>query len=252
MVKPVLLIRGDNNNADEDALAKLGISSVVDPYIEISQAIDPKSGASLLSQLRSADAPLWLVATSTNALKFWSYIVGEDELRAAVSARADLMFAAVGEGTGDALRAFGARHVFISSRATGKSLGEELVANYPTGCALIPGGNLALKTLPSILLSAGWQVGTAVVYTTSPVASEPPSARLVRDKEVGAILFRSPSAVRALTHFIPHPAVPLVCAGATTAQALEAQGLKADVVASMPSAEVVASTIYSLLCQENI
>lgn len=248
MAKPVLLIRGENNESDEAALTKLGIPSLIDPYIEVKIANDPTEGEHLLSLLEISECPVWLLATSVNALKFWSQAVGEDRLRTAISARGDLRFAAVGETTANALRAFGADEVLVPKDATGKSLADELVGAHPIGHALIPGGNLAMKTLPSTLVAAGWQVSTAVVYVTSQVAKEPESARLVRDREVSAILFRSPSAVRALTHFVPHPAIPLVCAGPTTARALEEQGLKAAALAPKPSAEVVASTIYSLLC----
>lgn len=247
MVKPVLLIRGDNNESDEAELTKLGIPSLIDPYIEIKVASDPSDGERLLFLLENSGGPVWLLATSVNALKFWSQIVGEDRLRQVISTRTDLKFAAVGETTADALRSFGANEVFIPKDATGKSLADQLVGISPIGHALIPGGNLAMKTLPATLISAGWQVSAAVVYTTSRVEKEPKSAQLVRDKEVSAILFRSPSAVRALTHFVPNPAIPLICAGVTTAQALEGQGLKAAALSPKPSAEVVASTIYSLL-----
>ena len=252
MIKPVLLIRGDNNDVDEVALAKLGISSLIDPYIEIKVANDPTDGEHLLSLLEKSESPLWLLATSINALKFWSTIVGEDRLRSAISARTDLRFAAVGDTTADALRNFGADEVFIPKDTTGKSLADGLVGTYSTGHVLIPGGNLAMKAVPSVLVSAGWRVSTAVVYVTSPVEKEPKSVHLVRDKEVSAVLFRSPSAVRAFTHFVPNPSIPLVCAGVTTARALEEQGQMVAARSAKPSAEVVASTIYSLLCHENI
>ncbi len=248
MTKPVLLIRSSNNEVDEAALAKLGITSFVDPYIEIKVAHDSKEGESLLSLLEDADHPMWLLATSVNALKFWAHIVGEDRLRAAIAARANVRFAAVGQSTADALTEFGASNVLIPSEATAKSLADALVDTSSSGHALVPGGNLAMKSLPSTLIAAGWRVSTAVVYMTSPVEKEPKSAQLVREGEIGAILFRSPSAVRALTHFLSNPAVPLICAGATTAQALEDQGLVASAISPNPSAQVVASTIYSLLC----
>ena len=248
MVKPVLLIRSDNNEADQEALTKLGIPSVIDPYIEVAVASDPSTGEELLKKLKDSDGPLWLIVTSTNALKFWAKIVGEDRLRAVIANRINLKFAAVGAATEKALRTFGAEDIFIPDESTGKSLADGLIAANPVGHALIPGGNLAMKTLPSILISSGWKVSTAVVYTTSPIENEPKSARLVRENEVGAILFRSPSAVRALTSFVANPDIPLVCAGATTAKAVEAQGLKVAALSPKPSPEVVASTIYSLLC----
>lgn len=248
MIKPVLLVRSSNNEDDEAALAELGIPSLIDPYIEIKVADDPSEGERLLSLLEGSDHPMWLLATSVNALKFWAHIVGEDRLRAAMTARGDVRFAAVGQTTADALSKFGASDVLIPNEATAKSLADALVNTSTTGHALVPGGNLAMKSLPSTLISAGWQVSTAVVYVTSPVEKEPKSTRLIREGEIGAILFRSPSAVRALTHFLPNPAVPLICAGATTAQALVDQGLVAAAISPKPSAQVVASTIYSLLC----
>lgn len=252
VVKPVLLIRGENNESDEVALTKLGIASLIDPYIEIKVADDTTDGERLLSLLESAQGPVWLLATSVNAMKFWGQTVGEDRIRKAISVPGKVRFAAVGETTAKALRTFGADEIIVPQEATGQGLADVLIDTSTSGHALIPGGNLAMKTLPSALMSAGWQVSTAVVYTTSHVEREPMSAQLVRDKEVSAILFRSPSAVRALTHFVAHPLVPLVCAGVTTARALQEQGLKVAALAANPSSEVVASTVYSLLCQENI
>ena len=60
MVKPVLLIRGDNNVADQEALAKLGIESLTDPYIEINVANDSHDGENILA-LDLFDATLHLV-----------------------------------------------------------------------------------------------------------------------------------------------------------------------------------------------
>lgn len=248
MAKPVLLIRGEGNESDQRALAKLGIASLIDPYIEINIANDRAEAENLLTLLSSARLPIWLIATSVNALKFWSQIVGEERLRQVLASRSDLQFAAIGAATAGTLREFGAPKIFTPPEATGKSLAESLVRDYPRAHVLIPGGNLAMKTLPTILLSGGWRVSTGVVYTTSTVERDPKSAQLVRDKEVSAILFRSPSAVRALTHFVPKPSVPLVCAGDTTAHALLEQGLTVAALSTGPSSEVVAATIYSLLC----
>jgi uroporphyrinogen-III synthase len=250
VLKPVLLIRGDNNASDQEALAKLGIESLIDPYIAIGLTNDPRDGENLLALLSALQNPVWLIATSVNALKFWSQTVGEAQLRRALSSRTDLQFAAVGEATATALRDFGASEIFVPQEASGKSLAELLVSNFPKGNAIIPGGNLAMKILPSTLLSGGWRVSTGVVYKTSTVDRDPKSVQLVRDSEVSAILFRSPSAVRALTHFVPNPSVPLVCAGVTTANAVVEQGLTVAALSPMPSADVVASTIYSLIFPE--
>lgn len=247
MVKPVLLIRGDNNESDEAALSELGILSVIDPYIDIKVAPTHEDGLRLLASLEDSPDPTWLLATSVNAVKFWQVLLGEERLRTAITDSKNLRFAAVGETTANALRQLGAQEVFTPQEATGQSLADELVGTFAIGHAVIPGGNLAMRSLPATLVAAGWKVSTGVVYETSPVEKEPRSAQLVRDKEVSAILFRSPSAVRALTHFLPTPDVPLICAGGTTAQALRELGLTVSAISPKPSAEVVASTIYSLL-----
>lgn len=247
MLKPVLLIRSDNNESDQAALQALGIPTLVDPYIAVNISADTTQAQDLLSLLESAEAPLWLIATSVNALKFWGESVGVERLRDAISANQRLRFAAIGETTANALRQLGAKDVYVPAIATGRTLADDLIATFPVGHALIPGGNLAMTTLPAVLISAGWQISTAITYTTSRIAHEPKSAQLVRDKEVSAVLFRSPSAVRALAYFVAEPEIPLICAGVTTAREVEEQGWTVSAISSEPSAEVVASTIYSIL-----
>lgn len=251
MIKPVLLIRAENNETDQAALTKLGIPTLIDPYLEIHVSKDATEGEQLLSLLEGSDDPVWLVATSVNAFKFWSQIVGADRLRSAIKKHPQVKFAAVGEGTANVLRDFGANEVLVSSDFTGQSLADDLLAKNSAGHAIVPGGNLSMKTLPTTLESSGWQVSTATVYTTSPVSKEPVSVRLIRNKEVSAILFRSPSAVRALTHYISKPGVDLVCIGPTTAKALTDHGLTPAAVSPGPSSEVVASAIYSLLFRKS-
>ena len=95
MAKPVLLIRGQGNESDQKALAKLGIASLIDPYTEINIANDRAEAENLLTLLSSARLPIWLIATSVNALKFWSQIVGEERLRQVLASRSDLQFAAI-------------------------------------------------------------------------------------------------------------------------------------------------------------
>ncbi len=247
MIKPVLLIRAENNETDQTALTKLGIPSLIDPYLEIRVSEDTTEGEQLLSLLEGSDDPVWLIATSVNAFRFWSQIVGADRLRLAIKNHPRVKFAAVGQATANVLRDFGADEVLISREFTGKSLADDLLAENSVGHAIVPGGNLAMKSLPTTLESSGWKVSTATVYTTSPVEKEPLSVPMIKNKEVSAILFRSPSAVRALTHYVPKPEVDLVCIGPTTAKALTDQGLMPVAVSPGPSSEVVASAIYSLL-----
>lgn len=249
MAKPVLLIRGTGNESDSAALSALGVPSLSDPYLEIAVS-DEKNGAlDLFNLLVESQGPLWVIATSTNAIKFWGQIVGTEKLVAALAAREHLHFAAIGQATSKALVDLGADQVLIPQSADSASLAG-LLLEFPPGTALIPGGNLAMTYLPHELLTAGWTVRTAIVYTTSPVEDEPKSVPLVRNGEIAAVLLRSPSAARAFLTRIPHPGIPIVCAGLTTARTVAELGIKVDVVAEDPTPGTVAAAIVSLLTRQ--
>ena len=61
MTKPILLIRATGNENDALALAKLGLDSVSEPYLEISPVTGPGPAKRLLDELEKAD---WLIATA--------------------------------------------------------------------------------------------------------------------------------------------------------------------------------------------
>lgn len=247
MIKPVLLIRSENNEDDSDALGKLGIPSLVDPYLEITVTGDQREGMKLFKLLRSSTEPLWVIVTSRNSIRYWAQLVGEEQFRTELQTHGGLNFAAIGEATAHTLRHYGASEVFLPSHAAAATLAEELARLDPRSRALIPGGNLAMPNLPLILRNSGWVVDTAEVYRTSRVSAEPHSAGLLRKGEFSGVLLRSPSAVDALVHFVPKPLVPLVCAGSTTASAVYAHGLQVDALSPNPTPDVVASTIHSLI-----
>jgi len=245
VVNPVLLIRSQDNDIDSIALRKLGIPTFIDPYVEITAASDQSAGLKLMELLRSSQC--WLIATSRNSIRYWAELVGETQFRTELETNAHLKFAAIGAATAQALRDYGALEIFLPSDSKAEVLGQELALHDPKSLALIPGGNLALPNLSAILRSSGWSVHTAEVYRTSRVRREPQSADILRDGAFSAVLLRSPSAVDALTYFVSKPQVPLVCAGSTTAAAVQAHGLQVAAISAQPTPEAVAETIHSLI-----
>jgi uroporphyrinogen-III synthase len=249
MDKPVLLIRGTENESDATALAGLGVPTLIDPYLKIAANPDSTDALGLLKSLVQSHEPTWLIATSVNAIRFWAKIVGSKKLMSAIS-RADLRYAAIGNATSKALVEIGASQVLTPPEATSASLITSLLA-YPPGTAIIPGGNLAMANLPRELETSGWVIKAGVVYMTSPMTQEPETVAMAKNGDVAAVLFRSPSAVRAFLAHVPQPEVPLICSGPTTARAALELGIRVDAIAEDPTPDTVAATIATFLARRN-
>jgi uroporphyrinogen-III synthase len=246
MPKPVLLIRGERNDTDAAALADLGIETHIDPYIRVERSKDPRGAERLLQALQSPSENPWLIVTSANAVRFWIEAIGRQVLVDAISQNPGLQFAAVGEQSAEALRELGAKNVHTPEEQTAAGLAALLVL-LPRGHAIVPVGNLAMKSLATELAAAGWRIDTDVVYDTEPIEERPPSADLVASGAFAAVLLRSPSAVRAFLHHVPAPVIPLISTGPTTSRAIEDRRMVASATSSSPSPEAVAETIREFL-----
>jgi uroporphyrinogen decarboxylase len=280
VTKPVLLVRASGNAADAAALAKLGLDSVSEAYLDIRE-VEGEAGRAAAARLLAAVADLgagdWVVATSLNALVFWHKILTQtfapnsDETlapknesnsesleSALVAARArGVRFAAIGEATAKKYSEFGIDDALTPAVSTAAGLAEMLLAlepvradnaadgahaNAPT--ALIPLGNLAMPSLTTALDAAGWHRITEVVYQTAAVAEEPESAAGLRAGDFSALLLRSPSAARAVASFASTTSVPVICGGPTTADAARELGLNVQAIANETTAEATAQAIF--------
>jgi uroporphyrinogen-III synthase len=244
--KPVLLIRADGNQDDAAALAEVGLASVIDPYIRIDKSEDATAANGMLDAL-GHDGPKWLIATSVNAIRCFAELVGAENLRTAIRDATDLHFAAVGARTAESLRQLGAVEVLTPELADSAALAEELASLGGSPTAIIPSGLLAMKTLPSKLKSAGWQLIQGVVYTTVTVTERPKTAADAIAGDFAAVIFRSPSAARAFLSFVAEPRMPLVAAGFTTAKVFEDAGLPVASIPSNPTPKSVAAAVKSLM-----
>jgi hydroxymethylbilane synthase len=251
--RPVLLVRSEGNESDADRLADLGIATISEPYVNISAATDAGMDQSLVDALTNCAADpevaarTWLVATSPMTVPTWLMGQGESLARAAAAAAAaGVRAAATGARTAATLSDLGFRDVLVPEDSSAAGL-LHAIQGEPPSTALFPHGNLALRTLPDGLTSLGWQVMESVVYDTKTVTARPASAALVERSEVSAVVLRSPSAVRALTHHVSVPEdVNIICAGRTTAQAATEAGLTIAAVAPSPSSPDIARTVASL------
>lgn len=279
--KPVLLVRAADNEGDAAALEAAGLATVIDPYLTV-QPLSGQAGLDAAGKLLARTGLLqrgdWLVATSLNGLRSWGILAWQLTRRSAVAeALADartrgVRFAAIGPATAAKFAEFGIHDVFTPSEAYGEALAGELLAEAAPEAAsigrpvraLIPAGNLAMKTLVSGLASAGWQVASEVVYETAIIPEQPTSAARAINGDFSAVLLRSPSAARALVHWTTRvsdrgpvsggtqlPAeianLPVVCGGRTTAAVAESLGLKVAAITADTQPTTIANTLVSVV-----
>lgn len=254
MSNSVLLIRAENNEVDARALAKLGIESLIDPYLVITAAPDSEDAERLLTEIGSAD---WLVLTSASSMKFWSVLVGEARLAGAISSAVEkgLKLAALGESSAESVRKLfelaDVPEIFLPEVAYSENLAEALIAlaNGVPKTAVLPQGNIALVTLPSELAKAGWSVTTGVLYQTGTPEETPFSTFAVKQGQVGSVLLRSPSAAKAFAKFNSGSELAVICAGKTTAEAARTLGLNVKAIADAPDPESVAHATQAFINQ---
>jgi uroporphyrinogen-III synthase len=239
----VLLIRPNRNEADQEALALLGIDSVIDPYLHIEKVENPEGALLLLHTLR--DSPTgWLIVSSANALSYWLAQLPPGSFEAVVASHPTLRYAAIGEQTAQVLRDSGINQVLIPDTKNARSLAELLVETEPC-TVVIPSGSLSMRSLPDTLKPAGFTVVEEVFYHTEPVSTRPRTAGNLRALGIDCVVLRSPSAAQAFLAFNPdqEPGVSLVCGGLTTAGRLRSLGVEPNLVCTDPNPVAIAQEI---------
>jgi uroporphyrinogen-III synthase len=236
----VLLIRANRNEPDAIELEKFGIQSFTDPFLEISQVQNPL-GAKKMQEALSSPGEKWLVVSSTNALNFWSQLLPSGELESSLRSAPELKFAAIGEQTESQLLELGADKVLRPDLESGASLAMKLSEQKPAPI-ILPTGSISMKEIPNTLTPLGFPLISEVVYATELVSKVPESVAKIAAGEIDAVIVRSPSAARALCHFVPNCKVPVICAGQTTAKEASRLKLNIGVVSNRPTPSEVALT----------
>ena len=241
--RPVLLIRGIGNDRDERALASHGIPTVSESFTEIT-AGKSEEALRLLEIAKGGDG--WVIITSRNGIDFWSSLVQPQSLATIFRSNLALKFAAVGLGSAEALTSLGVTEVLTPVERNSQGL-LDLLSAHPPATALIPLGNLSRKTLPDGLSSLGWTIHTGLLYNNAPLTHAPAAINGLLSGDYSALLLRSPSAARALAHFLPNTSVPLICGDESTAQAARELALNVTAVGDDPSPEMIAKLVARTL-----
>ncbi|MDQ3938456.1 MAG: uroporphyrinogen-III synthase, partial [Chloroflexota bacterium] len=212
-------------------LAEGGVRAIEVPAIDIEPAGE---GSALDGELARLDSYAWAVVTSANGAR----AVGAAAARLGKDLSV-VRWAAVGGTTAGELRRAGARTVWQPRVANAEAMGDGLPVMAADKVLLVR-GSLANEALPQLLRRRGAEVHEVVAYETreAPSASRPLLDAALRDGQLDALLFASPSAVRGLLALAGEDqrrallAVPAICIGPTTTAAAVAAGF--SVLATSP------------------
>ncbi|MCT1425771.1 uroporphyrinogen-III synthase [Corynebacterium sanguinis] len=187
----------------------------------------------------------WIVFTSTNAVDaVWDKF---EELGLDARSFAGVHLAAVGQKTGDALRARGMLPELIPHRTKQNAHGlVEIFPEYvedidPVSRVLLPRADLGTDVLVDGLVDLGWEVDDVVAYRTVRAAPPPLEVRdMIKSGGFDAVCFTSASTVKNLVGIAgkPHQRTIIAAIGPMAAAEAREQGLRVDVVpevADVPS-----------------
>ena len=222
----VLLVRPDHNGPEAVALAAHGITPVIEPFLDVTSIDDPGVAEHLADALAQLDRDDWVALTSARTLPAWRALDQrvDDVLVCALSRGVKL--AAVGPTTAQTLTP-ATVPALIGDGSGARALLAQLLtaAQGRPRAALLPGSDLASRTLPEGLRSAGWSVTAIAAYRIAPVTATPAASAALRTGQIDAVLLRSPSAVRAVAgHCVLAPGTVVFGVGESTAHAARQEG----------------------------
>ena len=198
----------------------------------------------LLTQ--GAGSEQWVIVTSRNAVNYWNQLIAPQSLHQFFEDNQRINFAAIGSGSAQALEFAGATEVLVPAEQSSRGL-LDLLDTYRPSTAILPQGNLARSVLSEGLRGKGWQVHTGVVYLNSPVKVTPVAAGGILQGDFSLIILRSPSAARALAHFLPNSILPVICGDSYTAESAAELSLNIMGVADDPSPESISNLVARVL-----
>ncbi len=219
----VVVTRPRNQSSQlREQLEQLGARVISFPTIKIVPARDASLLEAALKRIRQYD---WILLTSRNAVD----AVARATKANAAEALGEVPIAVVGMATLRCLASLGIYADFVPSQFNMATLCSELIqmANVDGQRFLYPCSDLADTAGPQALRDAGAIVHAIAAYRTIPDESADADSlrRSLAAEEIDAIVFGSPSAVRAFfikiaSHCVS-PRVGLVSIGPKTTQALE-------------------------------
>lgn len=219
------------------ALRERGLEPVIVPTIAI--VADPANG-DIRRAVAEIDTYNWVLVTSLSGAQAIA--------RALAGRRAQRpRWAAVGDGTAEALAEEGLAVDFVPQRSDARGLADELPLE-PGERVLLARAASGTAGLIERLRARGATVNEVAAYRTveGPEASREPFNRAITGEGISAVIFASGSSVRGLLRLAPTDALdrllalPAVCIGRTTEEAARRAGFRRVVVSPATASGILA------------
>lgn len=238
----VVLTRDNSGNAAwRPQLERHGLSIYELPCIETAAAEPTPEIEQAFDHIKNFS---WLIFTSPTGVRYFLELAATMGLP--LRSIAGTWIAAVGLQTADALRSLGLPVTFVPSRQTAATLARELKKVKSRHILFLRTGIGAGEPV-EILRSRSAKVTDLAVYQTIPLTDPDPGFnQLMRDGDIGRLIFASPSAVHGFTRRVSDPVVlelaletPAVAIGPTTASAASESGFRRLHTAQKPSVSAI-------------
>lgn len=230
------------------ALERLGAEVLLLPTVRFAAASDWKVFDAALKKIAEFD---WILFTSQNAVRFVCQHIRESGVGCELVQSPRPLVAAVGRATARAATVEGLRVDHVGKNHTGEGLVREISGLIHKRKVLLPRSDRGDDRLSKALREAGALLTEFVAYrTTVPDTLDPGILSGLRNAEVNAIIFASPSAFDNLSSFVGSgelakisKRVHFAVIGPTTARALREAGIRTGIGAEESSAAGVADAI---------
>jgi uroporphyrinogen III methyltransferase/synthase len=244
-----IVVTRPRDRADEmiEAITRLGGEALIVPMIAVQPLPMAEAHLAALRKLEQFD---WLVFTSTSAVEMFHLWLEKAMIK---ELPATLHVIAVGEKTAAVVRAHGWHVEALAERASADGVVATLLQQKAGDNTkiLFPRALEGRELIPQELEKVGAQVVVLPVYQTAPATPKNLAVlRLrLREKNIDAITFTSPSAAQQFFHLLPLGEWPilreicLAAIGRTTAAAIREHGLQASVMPETTSAVALIEAI---------
>jgi uroporphyrinogen-III synthase len=248
--KRIVITRAPEQSASlTAALQNLGAEVLLMPTVEFASPRDFTALDAAITHFADFD---WILFTSQNAVGFFAKRLAQLSAHNGLTKQVErLHAAAVGPATAEAATKEGFRVDYVAKNHTGEALAREVAQELKGKRVLLPHSDRADDRLPAALGEAGAEVTDVIAYRTgAPKSLDPDTLQRLRDAEVDAIIFASPSAFHNLQRWIPAAElatlsrrVQFAAIGPTTARALRDAGAHVAIESSDASAAALATAI---------